>query len=255
MVVKKALKLQEIKDTDPKKVPVKFRFNLESDKNLLTTAINVNPFQLGKIKWNDVASSLLQVFGYRISARTARERVENLVNKYKKEQLIYKTGTEEEQSEVGKCVEEIIKLEEEEAASINIFLDADFDDQTLCALSKKDKKMDKILADVDRDEVLKRNYEDVPPTPNKTRTKRSKLSNEEDLLAKKVNHDLEMEQKRFRLEEEAKRAEIANDAKRLELELVREKRLQQETEQRQLMFETFQQTLKMLTDGLQNNKN
>lgn len=173
-------------------------------------------------------------------------------------------------------MEEIIKLEEEEAASINIFLDADFDDQTLCALSKKDKKMDKILADVDRDEVLKRNCmctvyhkayipifntfliipdEDVPPTPNKTRTKRSKLSNEEDLLAKKVNHDLEMEQKRFRLEEEAKRAEIANDAKRLELELVREKRLQQETEQRQLMFETFQQTLKMLTDGLQNNKN
>lgn len=56
-------------------------------------------------------------------------------------------------------MEEIVKLIEEEAAPVNIFHGADSGDPV--PTSKSDRKAEKILADIDRDEVLKRNCKHI----------------------------------------------------------------------------------------------
>lgn len=63
---------------------------MERDIHLLETALNVNPWQLGVEKWDDVSSAMLLAYGKNLSRRTLKERILALVDKSRKEELVTK---------------------------------------------------------------------------------------------------------------------------------------------------------------------
>jgi len=65
-------------------------FTVERDVELLNFALNHNPWQLGPSKWSEVATSMSEKFELTVSSRTVRDRVNNLIQKKEKEELIYK---------------------------------------------------------------------------------------------------------------------------------------------------------------------
>lgn len=54
---------------------------------LLEAALNINPFQLGEDKWEDVAAALGAMYERKLSSRTMKERVKKLTDKKIKKEL------------------------------------------------------------------------------------------------------------------------------------------------------------------------
>ncbi|CAG7822802.1 unnamed protein product, partial [Allacma fusca] len=99
------------KEKKPKKE--RFGFNIEKDIRLLRTAIALNPWQLGDDKWTQVAKELNEMFKYDVTPRTTKDRVDRLVIQLKQQELKSKTGTEEQQTERGELIQQIIAIVEE----------------------------------------------------------------------------------------------------------------------------------------------
>lgn len=169
---------------------------------------------------------------------------------------------------MGRLLEEIIAITASEEKSINIELDADTE-----LLSSRDKKAEKVVADTERDVLLNNFCKTIllifsnPNNMNKheifsfkidpdasqsssKRNKRTKAAMEEELLAEKCRHDMDLEVKRFKLEEVVKMAAIEQEEKKLELELIREKRLAEENRQRADVFDALKQSLEMMQQVL-----
>jgi hypothetical protein len=51
----------------------RFYFTIKHDLDLLRTAVNANPWQLGNEKWRDVCDSLTRKFKYELKPRTAKD--------------------------------------------------------------------------------------------------------------------------------------------------------------------------------------
>jgi hypothetical protein len=229
-------------------------FTIERDINLLESAIGVNPFQLGKAKWADVCEDLRKKYGYMVSPRTLRDRVDTLVKKFKHDELKAKTGTEEQRSKRGILLTEIIAMIECEEAPINTEFGAsersnDQEDHrqgsTASAISTNKRTSERAAADQEREVVFRQIYTDAPPDPNSARRKRAKTG-EEDLVAIKLRHDMELENRRFELDAEIKRAELRNESRRIKMDLAREKRLAEEAMNTQEILRGTQQTMQMV---------
>ncbi|KAJ3628491.1 hypothetical protein MTP99_015793 [Tenebrio molitor] len=142
-------------------------FTIERDINLLESAIGVNPFQLGKAKWADVCEDLRKKYGYMVSPRTLRDRVDTLVKKFKHDELKAKTGTEEQRSKRGILLTEIIAMIECEEAPINTEFGAsersnDQEDHrqgsTASAISTNKRTSERAAVDQEREVVFRQKF-------------------------------------------------------------------------------------------------
>ncbi|KAJ3617835.1 hypothetical protein MTP99_006925 [Tenebrio molitor] len=210
--------------------------------------------QLGRVKWADVCEDLRKTSGYMVSPRTLRGRVDTRVKKFKHDELKSKTGTEEQRSKRGILLTEIIAMIESQEAPPNTEFGAserndDQDDHrqvsTASAISTNKRTSERAAADQEREVVFRQIYTDAPPDPNSARRKRAKTG-EEDLVAIKLRHDMELENRRFELKAEIKRAELRNESRRIEMDLAREKRLAEETMNTQEILRGTQQTMQLV---------
>ncbi|XP_018324861.1 uncharacterized protein LOC108736784 isoform X2 [Agrilus planipennis] len=226
---------------------LRFIFSIERDINVLEAALNINPFQLGRPRWNMVAEDVRERWGYVVSARTLRERVETLLRKFRNEELTSKKGTEEQQTQRAALLTEIISIVEGDQAAINEEKGAE-DDHTPDEEVNRNRRREGAVADKEREVILQEAYPDAAPEPSTSGQKRQKNNKEENLVELKLRHDMEMERRRFELEAEIRRAEVKNESKRLQLELEREKRLAEDAERQERMYSAMQTTLNVVLE-------
>lgn len=86
-------------------------FSIKKDICLLQAALQFNPWQLGKQHWKDVAALMGRTFGQVFTPKSVEKRVDLLVNKFKTEELKVSTGTEEEKTERGRLLSDIIAIQ------------------------------------------------------------------------------------------------------------------------------------------------
>lgn len=94
--------------------------------------------------------------------------------------------------------------------------------------------------------------QDAVAEPNNTRRKRLRTTTEDDLVAAKLRHDMELQHKQFALDAEIRRAQSTNEAKRIEVELLREERLAKEAARSEEIYKNMQTTLNIVLGMLQN---
>ena len=75
-------------------------------------------------------------------------------------------------------------------------------------------------------------YVDTPLEATHVRSKRQKLTVDEEILLRRENHEIALEEKRFRMDQEVKNREFELEKKRLELEMKKEERLAEESRRR-----------------------
>jgi len=66
------------------------------------------------------------------------------------------------------------------------------------------------------------------------------------LIAKKFQHEIDLEERRFTLEETVKLANIRHEEERIKLETMRESRLSEEANQRKELFEMVKKSMEMM---------
>lgn len=67
---------------------MRFSFNVDKDIKVLKEVLNCNPYQLGNKKWTEAAKRLKYEHGWEVSARTIKERVNNLLSKVQRDELV-----------------------------------------------------------------------------------------------------------------------------------------------------------------------
>lgn len=94
---------------------------------MLRAGLLCNPWQLGSDRWSEVAEMMQTEFRNKFTIATVKGRINLLIDKYRKQELSHQTGTEEELSERGKLLQQIIAIKSEEDAAINVQLNADYE--------------------------------------------------------------------------------------------------------------------------------
>ncbi|KAJ6649406.1 hypothetical protein Bhyg_04640, partial [Pseudolycoriella hygida] len=211
---------------------------LKKDVRLLQSALGFNPWQLGHFMWKEVVSELAEEYGDVFTVRALKNRVDLLIDKFKKKQLKYCSGMEEQTTKRGELLEAIIAIKEEENATINtevncdddcdeiIDADADCSSETKQSKAKK-RKLERLEADNER-----ASYVDEAPGPSAIRTSRQRLSVEEEVMMEKHKHEMELEKQKIEIEKLRIASEERLAEKRLILEHRREERLLGESQRR-----------------------
>lgn len=224
-------------------------FTVKKDVRLLRHALGFYPWQTGEDMWKEVVSELAEEYGETFTVRTLRKRVDLLIDKFKKKQLKYCSGTEEEATERGLLLESIIAIKEEESAAINTEHNCDDEDieivgdeadgagapeskETKQSQVKK-RKLERLEADKER--AL---YVDEAPGPSGSRSSRQRLSVEEEVMMEKHSHEMEIEKEKVEVEKLRIGSEQRREEQRLILEQQREERLSDESKRRDEIAKT-----------------
>lgn len=207
-------------------------FTLNKDVLLLRSALGYNPWQMGDEFWKEVVKDM----------RTVKCRVDLLVDKFKKNQLKYLSGTEELSTERGKLIEAIIAIKEEESAAINTqvtpedevgdsnevgTVEVPTSTETVPKNTVKERKLERLVADKER-----LTYMDEAAGPSGFRGKRQRLSVEEEVMMDRHQHDMAMEKEKLEIDKLRVQSEQSREQQRLRLEQQREERLNEESKRR-----------------------
>ncbi len=192
---------------------------------------------MGDVMWKEVVSEMADKYEDVFTVRALKNRVDLLINKFKKKQLTYCSGTEEQTTKRGELLEAIIAIKEEENATINTEINGEDDDEIVDAgadcptetkqSEAKKRKLERLEADNER-----ASYVDEAPGPSGSRTSRQRLSVEEEVMMEKHKHDLEIEKEKIEIEKLRIASEERREEKRLLLEQRREERLIEESQRR-----------------------
>ncbi|KAJ8911474.1 hypothetical protein NQ315_010845 [Exocentrus adspersus] len=183
------------------------------------------------MQWNYIHTGMKEHFQADFLQRTLKERATKLIEKYRKEQLQYKTGTEEEISELGNLLEETyVESVDEQVIAKEL------------RVTPKSRRIEKRIADTERDELLSQaGSEDTAPGPMILRKKRKALNPEDELIKQKQQNDYELEIKRLKLEEtkiqyeyEMQLQKIALEKQKIEIEKEKNKIIEQENKRRDM---------------------
>lgn len=210
---------------------------------MLRGALGYNPWQLGEEFWKEVASDMRDEFNEDFSPRAMKCRVELLIDKYKKDQFKYSSGTEEEKTERGRLLEAIVAIKEEESTAINNKVTPEdpveeeeeqkTDERPANTSTAKNRKLERSLADKERE-----TYADEAPGPSGSRGKRQRLSVEDEVILEKHKHDMAMEKEKMEIEKLRLQSEQRREDQRLQVEQQREERLKEESRRRDEIAKT-----------------
>lgn len=119
-----------------------------------------------------------KAFNQYFTVSSVHNIVDLLAEKYKKEELEVSTGTEEETTERGTLLKDIIAIQENGKAALNTVLNAESTDTAIEA--------DDYFVEADKERA---DYVDEAFGPNGKRRGCARLSLEDEMLANKQNHD------------------------------------------------------------------
>lgn len=221
-------------------------FTVKKDVRLLGSALGYNPWQIGDDMWKEVVSEMAHEYGEEFTVRALKNRVDLLIDKFKKKQLKYCSGTEEEATQRGLLLESIIAIKEEESAAINTELNCDDDDIEIVGdetdgggapenkqSKAKKRKLERLEADKEREL-----YIDEAPGPSGSRSSRQRLSVEEEIMMEKHRHEIQIENQKIEVEKLRIGSEQRREEQRLILEQQREERLGDESKRRDEIAKT-----------------